>query len=411
MVKKIIISSSLLLTSSLFANNLNSLVQNAIENKLVEASKSSLVASKLEYESLKNSYKPSLFLNSRYLNVDEESFSVAENSLTSSLSLNYIIYDGEKRENSYEALESNIKNKDFNLKDLKNKISLNVITLYFNYLSLNEAKKAKIQEVEQLKSQYKKLEKFYETGTIAIDELKKILSRLENANVSIQEIELDKQTILHNLEYLIGEKVDISSGASLKTLENKTSKLRADIKALEYQVKNAKSNARVVKSANFPQININNTFSHKENDFDNKLYDPNVDNQNMLSLNLSWKLYDFKTVDKSYEASMKRYLALKSQYEYEKNKMDVDLRLSYKSYDIAKLKIKSAQASLNAANSAFRVIKDKYENNLVDNVAFLEALSEKYEALSILKTAQNDLQIKRANIIYHSGYDLKDFIK
>lgn len=409
MFKKIIIIS--VISSSLFANNLNFLVQNAIENRLVEASSKNLEASKLEYESLKNSYKPNLFLNSKYMNVDNESPSIAKNSLTNSLSLNYVLYDGERRENSYDALNSTVKNKDFNLKDLKNKISLNVITLYFNYLSLEEAKKAKNQEVEQLKSQYKKLEKFYETGTIAIDELEKILSRLENANVSIQEIELDKQTILHNLEYIVGEKVDISSGGGLKSLENKTSKLRADIKALEYQIQSAKANAKIVKSANYPQLSLNNTFTHKENDFDNKLYDPNVDNQNILSLNLSWKLYDFKAVDKSYEAAMKKYLALKSQYEYEKNRMDVDLRLSYKSYNIAKLKIKSAKAALKAANSTFRVIKDKYENNLVDNVAFLEALSEKYAALSILKSAQNDLQIKSANIIYHSGYDLSKFIK
>lgn len=409
MVKKIVVST--LLASSLLANNLDFLVQNAIENRLVEASKNSLEASKLEYESVKNSYKPNLFLNSRYSNVDNESFSVAKNSLTSSLSLNYSLYDGGKKQNSFDALKSNIKNKDLNLKDLKNQISLNVISLYFNFLSLNEAKKAKIQEVKQLKSQYKKLEKFYETGTIAIDELEKILSRLENANVSIQEIELDKQTILHNLEYIVGEKVDILSGGNIKNLSDKNSKLRADIKALEYQIKSAKSNAKIVKSSNYPQLSFNNTFTHKENDFDNKLYDSKVDNQNVLSLNLSWKLYDFKAVDKSYESAMKKYLALKSQYEYEKNRMDVDLRLAYKSYNIAKLKIKSAQASLKSANATFRAIKDKYENNLVDNVAFLEALSEKSNALSILKRSQNDLQIKRANIIYHSGYDLKDFIK
>lgn len=410
MIKKVIVLSFISL-NILCANNLDNLIKSAIENKLVKASKHQLEASKLDYESLKNSYKPSLNLSSKYSSIDNETPSMARNGLSSSISLNYNLYDGNKKENNYKALESEVQKQDYNLKDLKNRIALNVINLYFSYLSFDESKKAKVQEVNQLRSQYKKQERFYQTGTIAIDELEKILSRLENANVSIQEIELDKQTILHNLEYLVGKRVDVINGGKIKSFPKKESILRADIKALEYELKNSIASAKVVKSEKYPQINLNNTFTHNDNDFDNEAFDSGVDNQNILSVNLSWKLYDFGTVDKKYEAAMKRYLALKSEYEYEKNKMDTDLKLSYKSYDIAKLKISSAKASLKSANTTFKAIKDKYENNIIDNVAFLEALSEKYNALSILKTAEYDLELKRANIIYNSGYDLENFIR
>jgi len=107
---------------------------------------------------------------------------------------------------------------------------------------------------------------------------------------------------------------------------------------------------------------------------------------------------------------MKRYLALKSQYKYEKNAMDVDLKLAYKSYSIAKMKIKSARASLKSANTTFDAVEAKYQNSLIDNVAYLEALSEKYNALSVLKSTLYDLEVKRANIIYHSGKDLINYI-
>ncbi len=75
--------------------------------------------------------------------------------------------------------------------------------------------------------------------------------------------------------------------------------------------------------------------------------------------------------------------------------MNVDLRLAYKSYDISKMKIKSANASLKSANSTFDAIEAKYQNSLVDNVAFLEALSEKYDAISTLKNVLYELEIKK----------------
>ena len=86
-------------------------------------------------------------------------------------------------------------------------------------------------------------------------------------------------------------------------------------------------------------------------------------------------------------------------------------KLVYKAYDISKLKIKSAEANVKAADATFYVIKSKYENGLIDNVAFLESLSEKSDALSQLKTSQNELEIKKANIIYHSGKKLQEYIK
>lgn len=409
MIKKILLVS--VFASIALSNTLPSLLEKAINNKIVEASKNQLDASKLDYKSLKNSYLPSIHLNSNYSNTSNETPSTANSSFNSSLKLQYNIYDGGRKNNTYDSFESKIKMQDSNLNDLKNKIALDIVTLYFNYLSYVETYKVKVQEIKQLQTQYEKQKRFFETETIAIDEVEKILSRLENANVQLQEIELQKQTILHNLEYIIGEKVNINNGSKVSELSSSKAKLRADIQALEYEMQSVKSDAKASKSSLYPQVNIDNTMSYYDNNFDNKAYDPNVDTQNTLMLNLSWKLFDFGSTQKTYEANIKRYQALKSQYEYEKNKMNVDLRLAYKSYNISKMKIKSANASLKSANSTFDAIEAKYQNSLVDNVAFLEALSEKYDAISTLKNVLYELEIKKANIIYYSGKNIIDYVK
>ena len=126
---------------------------------------------------------------------------------------------------------------------------------------------------------------------------------------------------------------------------------------------------------------------------------------------MKWNLFSFGETKHKVESKQKEYLASKSKYEYEKNRADVDLQLAIKSYEIAKAKIKSTQANINAAQSAYDIIKSKFENGLIDNVAFLQSLTEKYDAISKHKTALNDLEIKKANIIYHSGEKLQEYIK
>ena len=63
------------------------------------------------------------------------------------------------------------------------------------------------------------------------------------------------------------------------------------------------------------------------------------------------------------------------------------------------------------STSALFFSYSKFENGLIDNVAFLQSLTEKYDAISQHKKAINDLEVKKATIIYHSGEKLQEYIR
>lgn len=397
----------------LYGQNLEELINLSIQNRLVNASTQNLESVKDEYKSVKSGYLPSLDLNGKYGIAETETQSLAKKAGTVNASLNYTLYDGGKKSDVYDSYESTIKSSEESLESLKNGISLTVVNYYFNYLSLVAQKEAKLKEIEQLESQMLRLSRFLDAGTTTEDEVQKIVSSVENANVNLQEIELEIVTILHNLEYITGSKVDITSGSNIKELEELSKNAeRFDIKSLEYDVQTKLSNAKAQKSGYLPTITLDNTYSYYDNNFDNKAYESNaLDHQNIASANLSWNIFSFGETKYKYESAYKSYLASKLNYEYEKNKANVDLQLAIRAYEISKTKIKSAEANLKAAESAYEVIKSKFENGLVDNVAYLQSLSEKFDALSQLKTSINDLEIKKANIIYNSGKKLEEYIK
>jgi len=403
----------LIVPFTLFGENLTQLIELSKNNKMIDSSRINIESTIDEYKSVQNAYMPEFKLGAYYQATNKETSSYPDNKAVIQGSVDYTIYDGGKKYNTYDSYEATIDSQKNSLENQTNIIALQVTDYYYSYLSLEAQKEAKLKEIEQLEAQYKRLKRFLDAGTTTEDEVQKIISRVESANVDLHEIELNIQTILHNLEYVIGRSVTIQEGSEVKEYVSNETKLRADLKSLENQLKALMATAKGKKSGYYPNLTFNDTYGRNNLNYkygDTKAYADDYE-QNIAKLTLSWKIFDFGATSKEYQAAYKKYLSLKSQYEYEKNKANVDLKLAKKAYNIGKLKIKSAEAGLKAANSAYDVIESKYQNGLVDNVAYLEALSEKYDALSALKMAQYDLEIKKANIIYYSGEKIEEFVK
>lgn len=403
-----------LLPLFLYSQNLEELINLSVENRLVESTKQRVDALKEDYKGTKSAYLPQFNVGAKYYINDNEysSLGISKKGFNAYGSVDFIVYDGGKRGDTFDIYESSIKSQEQSLEALKNDISLSVVNYYYNYLSLDARKDAKQKEIEQLNAQKNRIEKFYEAGTATEDEFQKIVSRLEMANVELQEVELNLVTILHNLEYITGSKVTISSGSTVKALEEDLeTNDRFDIQALLYDSEAKAYSTKAEKSAYLPTISLNHTMNYDDKDY----RDDNMRNgpyhQNISSANLNWNIFSFGETKFKSEAKHKEYLASKSNYDYEKNRADVDLKLSLKAYDIALAKIKSSEASVIAAQSAYEVIKSKFENGLIDNVAYLQSLTEKYDAISQHKQSINDLEIKKAAIIYNSGEKIKEYIR
>jgi outer membrane protein TolC len=403
----------LLVPFTLFGENLSELVELSKNNKMIDSSSKMIDASRAEYASVKSGYLPSFSIGASYEKANQETNGIPDNGTAMYGKVNYIIYDGGARGNTFDMYKYSIQSASESLLNYKNQIALQVVKYYYNYFSYVSQKEAKIKEIEQLKAQQVRLEKFLEAGTTTPDEVQLIISNVESANVTLHEIELNIQTILHNLEYTIGKSVKIDNGSKIEKFISEEENLRSDIKAMESNMKALLSSAKSSKSGYYPTINISDTYTNYDLNYKTDTHSSNTAdyNQNVVALNLSWNIFNFGQTNSAYKSAYKKYLSLKSQYEYEKNKANVDLRLAMKSYTIGKLKIGSAQAGLKAAQSAYETIKSKYQNGIVDNVAYLESLSNKFDAQSALETAQYDLEIKKADIIYYNGKTIEEFIK
>lgn len=398
----------------LYSYNLKELIEISQKSKLIESASFRVNAREKEYQSTESGYLPSINFTGAYFNTHKETAASSKNTLEAEASLQYTLYDGGKKGSLYEKLLYEIDASKENLQAVKNTISLDVTRLYFEYLSLIAYKNSTNQKIKQLAAELKRLEMYYETGAVTRDEVDKIDSRVKMEKVILNEIDLNIARVLYTLEYYTMQKItNIEEGSSIGTDVKEVSQMRPDLKMLDLQTKALKYEAKTIKSENLPTLYFDNTYTYSDYYFDDKSKEGNflVENQNVASLNLTWNLFDFGSISKSYESKQYDYLSTKSQLEHELNKADVDYRLSKKELEIIKSKIKATKATLDAASSTYELIKIKYQNGAIDNVAYLQSLTEKYGAKRVYETAKNDLEIKKAEVLFYGGHMIKEFLK
>jgi outer membrane protein TolC len=393
-----------------FAGNLDQLLNLAEQNKKVEASRYTLEATKEKEYAIKSGYMPNLSLGANQTFNQEKNISTPEKSTTGLATLAFTVYDGGKREASFEQQEALVKSATFSLASIQNNISLDVIYYYYNYLSTLSSKESTTQKMQQLEAERYRLEKFLSVGSITADELQKIVSSIEQTKVDLLTLDNTLNNISNTLEYLTGQEIIVEKGSTLVFKDAKKEEpKRFDILALEQSIQSTKAEAKIAKAPNRPTIIIQDTYS--QYDFDYPVATNNLDHQNSIQLLLEWKIFDFGSTSANAQAAYLNYLSKNSELEYEKYKAKASFKNAQNSYKTSLAKIEAAKAKLQASEMTYELIKKKFQQGIVNNVSYLDALSDKFNSNSQLQTALNEVEYQKAVLLYEMGENIKGAIQ
>ena len=394
-----------------FSGNLNELLNLAEQNKQVEASRYSLEASKEKEYATKSAYLPNLTLGATQTFNQESNMFAAEKDTTGTATLAFTIYDGGKREASFEQQQALVKSATFSLASVQNNISLDVIYYYYNYLSTLANKESTLKKMEQLEAERNRLEKFLSVGAITADELQKIVSSIEQTKVDLLTLDNTLNNISNTLEYLTGEQVSVEKGSTIIYKENTNNEenKRLDILALEESVQSNKSEIKMAKSPNLPTIALQNTYS--KHDFDYPVATENLKEQSSVQLSMQWKVFDFASTSSNAQAAYLNYLSKNSELSYAKYKAKASFKNAQNSYKTSLAKIEAAKAKLQASEMTYELVKKKFQQGIVNNVSYLDALSDKFNSNSQLQTALNEVEYQKAVLLYEMGENIKGAIQ
>jgi outer membrane protein TolC len=411
-MKKLLI---LLLPVFIYAEGLRSLIDSAqSSNYLLKSSALNTEAKKKELDSQRSSYYPTIDVGAAYVSFDEVSQFQAGNTLNVYAKAGIELFDGYRKSALVAQKKSLYASSQYDLVYAQKLLTLDIVQDFFNIKSALATLKALGEKSNQLKADIKKIKKFKSAGLASQDYVDKLQSTYDSNRYDLESLKLNIKTLKNYLSLKTGVKITTLDNAVLSNPQNLEFVPSEAIKSLEKQADALEAASKATNAVYYPHVRLEDTYGYYDYSRDDGLRAmgiEQVEKQNKIALSANMRLYDNGTNNKQRQALRLQKQALQEQINYQKSKEKIRYKLSLDTLETATLNIESAKSASTVAESAYKTIKAKFNAGIVDQVTYLDALSQKTASIARYQKSLNDYEIAKANYYFATNKNIKDFIK
>ena len=407
-----------LLSQPLSATSLKQIIDSTlVNNQNIQAQDYEVKSAKENYKSAKNIFHPTLNIGANHLRLDKDMRQNQIGSTTTGyVKLGLNIYDGGKSIATKNQKNYQYQSAQFNNITTKKQTILQTITLYFNTKTVTDNIKVYKEKAIALKAEYQRMQEKYDIKMATKDEVLKLQAEYDSNSVIIEELKYQQMELLQNLNLMSGVGIgelekSLLANYNLPNTDDISYQNSPNIKALELSIKAQNESTKSISSLYKPTLKIEDSLNfYKYDDYNNKLLTDLPDTQNQLMINLNFNLFDTSS-SKQVEASKYAKLSLENRLQYLKSQEKMKFELSKRKLQTQKSKIKSLKSAVKMGESVYEIVKLKYQNGIVDNITYLDALSKKVYNLALYRQALNDYEIAKANYYFASGVEYEEVLK
>ena len=408
----------------LLGSNLSMIANKATQNEISKIKELELKRANLNDEATLSSYMPSLSLEGSYgKNASTFPSIVAKESAGVLARIDFLLYDGGAREARLK-MSQLLKNKAVIASDeAKNYLALKAVNLYFNAAALENIIAAKNAQANFLKGVLDKLEKASKAGLAAKDELENVRAKYYLANSTRLEYKNKMEQILNEINLLTGEQILPVGGAKMADISSNLASKNAELDRLSQDIFLGEAKLSEAKAGFLPQIMLYDTYGFYKNNYDIDLgrlssYRSYVDKYlkedthgNKFGVSFRWKIFDFFATSKMSQASKIALDEARLNLEYKKRENETKLKNLQSEIVVLTSKIASLNEYVRASDLALKASYEKYNSGLLGYSDLLEALSQKFDAISLFESVKDELEIKKAEFFFENGEPILERIK
>ena len=406
----------LFLPFTIFAQSysLTTLVDNANkENKLIKAKEISIKAKQEEVKAAKSAYWPTVDIGANQSYISPNTVVNPGEISAAYAMVNVEIYDGGRKSALLSAKRYEEEAASFEKSAFEKSITLEIVRNYYG-LQKHRANIGALEERStELKEQIKRVKRFKVAGLATQEEVDKLQAEYDSNNYAMANAKLELLRSEKNLQLLSGLPAKRLKKSYFQEPKNVEFEIFENIKMLQANANAIGENANAINAGYKPQVNLSDTYNkyHYDDTVSLPGFDLLEDEQNSLTISVNMRLFDNGRMSKESESVKYQKLALLSEIEYAENEQEMNFHLSQKNLETIRTRLKSAKSALRAAKSTYDALKEKFEVGLIDNIAFLDALTQKTLAQSRYKETLYDYEIGKSIYYYYAGKDPKEFIR
>ena len=401
----------------LFAQSysLKNFIEHSIKtNGNIKAKTLLIQAKSKEVQSAQSAYWPTLDIGGD-VSLRNPKYLVSPSKVTNiQAQLNYELYDGGKKDALLKAKRYEQKVSIFEQEAFKKNITLQIIQDYYNIKKLKSNLKALQERAKELKAQIIRIKKFKNTGLATQEDIDKLQAVYDSNAYNIANTKLAITQSKENLKLISGLSAQHLKNNYLKEPKNIQFEYSEQIKIMQSNANAIAMNAKAIDANYMPQVNLSDTYYKSH--YDDMVSMPGsdaflMDHQNTVSLSVKMRLFDNENIHKQSQSLKYQKLAILSQLQQAKKEQKMKFILAKTNLKTLKIKLKSAKSALKATIHTYSVIRHKFEVGLVDNITFLDALTQKIFSEARYKASIYDYEIAKSLYYYYAGKDPKEFIK
>lgn len=296
------------------------------------------------------------------------------------------VFAGGKIKNSIAASENAYKAETFNAANTKEQVAIQAIALYTNLYKAEQS--VKLIE-ENLKSANQRVTDFTameQNGIIARNDLLKAQLQSSNIQVSLENAKKNVVTINYQLATLLhlpeGTQIAVNDGyfknnqdVEVAVTQDEAIAQRNDLEAIRFMEKSAESSVKIAKADYYPALSLSAGYVY--------LNIPNfveVYNAANVGVGVSYDLAGIFKNGKKVKAAESRRNEAHQQLELVTEQVKVQVKDAMENYNLAIKQNKVYTEAVTQAAENYRIVKDKYDNGLVDTNDLLEADVEQLQA-------------------------------
>ncbi len=319
------------------------------------------------------------------------------------------LFDGLRRESAVSAAAKNADAQKQTTEFTRQNIYLDITKEYYGYFDALYSLEAVDFKLRELEQNIKKLGVLVTNGLATKDSLEAMVASKKEAEYERENIALAIESAQLNMELYTNAK--ISDIHPVKLSEQTAEAQRADIKADKLLLESL--GHKEGQYTYLPTLAVQDSF--KKSSY--STYDDMgglqklPENNNELLVQLSFTLFDFGRISKEREAAKLETMAAAKNLAYKQNALSVEISLRRIALEAAKKKLEAAKAGLEATSTAYEYTKKRFDENLISYTDYLSELTKKQDAITRAKTAENAVELKKAELAFASGIDINSLIK
>ncbi|MBN2897098.1 MAG: TolC family protein [Campylobacterales bacterium] len=357
-------------------------------------------------------YLPRIELFGNAALVDERGSIDVGESYSGGAKASFLIFDGFAREHTLDELEARKAARSAQTGADQKALSLEIAQYYFELLSLRGDIAAQEQSLQKLSEELERQKQFLHARIVSQEAYERLRAAKADATYRLHDLRYEEQRLMAALYTRSALEVQSLEDADLALPEALELREHDLLSSLRYQSDAALSGAQRELSAYYPTLSVEDSYTYYGYANESSVFPlDRVEHQNRLVFAANMTLFDFFASSKAQEGAMSQKLALDAHRAYEERRVASDVALSKANIERAEAMIDAAQAALDASTRTFETVERQYRANLVDYVAYLDALSLLTKAKAQRVRAKHALQMAHALYLYHAGYDIKEFVR